>query len=228
MDQPIDVPPSEAVKQDSVAGHAPDPQKHYDSPQSLAEDQDLDPAAREALLTEWRYDLEQRLDAEAEGMGSADTAVTPDMSGLSAELGSVASAQGIAADEAAPTPSDHSFDHAEISEKSADIAQKENTHLTQENQNQSTIRSALAAPIAEKISEVFENNPLLASAAAFATTRIALRSLTGLFAVGMIAGGLFYLRESQRTGLDDARRAARKAKKKVTRQLHKMTDTQSA
>ncbi|WP_421839086.1 hypothetical protein [Novosphingobium sp.] len=90
------------------------------------------------------------------------------------------------------------------------------------------IRSALATPIAARITEALENNPLLASAAAFATTRIALRSLAGLVAVGLIAGGLIYVQQNRSTSLDDARRLARKAKKKAAKELRKVSEAVTA
>ncbi|WP_298191275.1 hypothetical protein [Novosphingobium sp.] len=90
------------------------------------------------------------------------------------------------------------------------------------------ICSALATPIAAKITEALENNPLLASAAAFATTRIALRSLTGLLAVGLVAGGLIYVQQNRSDNLHEARRLARKAKKKAARELRKVSDAVTA
>lgn len=87
-----------------------------------------------------------------------------------------------------------------------------------------SIRSALATPIAAKITDALENNPLLASAAAFATTRIALRSLTGLLAVGLVAGGLIYVQQNRSTSLDHARRLARKAKKKAAKELRHLSE----
>jgi hypothetical protein len=91
-----------------------------------------------------------------------------------------------------------------------------------------SIRSALATPIAERITEAFEDNRLLASAAAFATTRIALRSLTGLVAVGLIAGGLIYMQQNRSASLDDARKLARKAKKKAAKELRKVSEAATA
>ncbi|WP_298164021.1 hypothetical protein [Novosphingobium sp.] len=90
------------------------------------------------------------------------------------------------------------------------------------------IRTAMATPIAARITEAFEDNPLLASAAAFATTRIALRSLTGLVAVGLIAGGLIYVQQNRSASLDDARRLARKAKKKAAKELRKVSEAVTA
>ncbi|WP_298189430.1 hypothetical protein [Novosphingobium sp.] len=100
--------------------------------------------------------------------------------------------------------------------------------MNQETNISETIRSALETPFAERIGDVFENSPLLASVAAFATTRIALRSLSGLVAVGLIAGGLLYIQRSRATGLDEARRIARKAAKKAAKEVRKVADAVTA
>lgn len=90
------------------------------------------------------------------------------------------------------------------------------------------IHSALATPIAAKITDALENNPLLASAAAFATTRIALRSMAALLAVALVAGGLIYVQQNRSAYLDDARRLARKAKKKATKELRHLSESATA
>ena len=77
--------PSEAVQQDSVEDKAPNPRKHYDSPEALAEDVDLDLATREALLLEWKYDLTQQLEAESEGMGAPASSGASQNARLAAE-----------------------------------------------------------------------------------------------------------------------------------------------
>ena len=100
--------------------------------------------------------------------------------------------------------------------------------MNQETRIGETIRSALETQLAERIGDVFENNPLLASAAAFATTRIALRSLSGLMAVGVIAGGLLYFQRSRATGLEEARRLARKATKKAAKEVRKVAEAATA
>lgn len=64
--------PAQAVHDDAAADKAPDPRRHYSSPEDLREDIELDLAAREELLREWQQDLDQRLDAEAEGMSASD------------------------------------------------------------------------------------------------------------------------------------------------------------
>jgi hypothetical protein len=100
--------------------------------------------------------------------------------------------------------------------------------MEQETDIGESIRSALATPLAERIGEALENNPLLASVAAFATTQIALRSLSGLVAVGLIAGGLLYLQQNRTASLEDARRLARKAKKKAAKDVRKVTEAATA
>jgi hypothetical protein len=64
--------PAEAVTNDAAADKAPDPRRHYASPEDLREDIDLDLDAREELLRQWQKDLDQRLEAEAEGMSVSD------------------------------------------------------------------------------------------------------------------------------------------------------------
>ena len=100
--------------------------------------------------------------------------------------------------------------------------------MEQTTQISETIRNALATPIAARIVDSLEHNPLLASAAAFATTKIALRSLTGLLAVGLIAGSLIYVQQNRSDNLDKARRLARKAKKRAAKELHKIAEVTTA
>jgi hypothetical protein len=64
--------PSQAVTQDAAADKAPDPRRHYSSPEELAEDIDLDRDTREELLRQWQKDVDQRLEAESEGMSASD------------------------------------------------------------------------------------------------------------------------------------------------------------
>lgn len=64
--------PSQAVTEDAEAEKAPNPRRHYSSPEELREDIDLDLEAREELLRQWQKDLDQRLEAEAEGMSASD------------------------------------------------------------------------------------------------------------------------------------------------------------
>lgn len=64
--------PADAVNIDAAKEKAPDPRRHYSSPEDLREDIDLDVATREELLRQWKKDLDQRLEAEAEGMSASD------------------------------------------------------------------------------------------------------------------------------------------------------------
>jgi hypothetical protein len=64
--------PVDAINQDAAEDRAPDPRKHYASPECLLEDGNLDPSAREQLLTAWKDEVDQLLAAEAEGMSASD------------------------------------------------------------------------------------------------------------------------------------------------------------
>jgi hypothetical protein len=64
--------PSENVSNDAEASRAPDPRRHYDSPEDLREDVSLDLENREELLRQWQKDIDQRLNAESEGMSASD------------------------------------------------------------------------------------------------------------------------------------------------------------
>jgi hypothetical protein len=64
--------PSHAINDDALAAKAPDPRKHYDSPEDLREDIDLPLDRREELLRQWQKDLDQQLTAESEGMSASD------------------------------------------------------------------------------------------------------------------------------------------------------------
>ncbi|MBV1688423.1 hypothetical protein KRR38_12240 [Novosphingobium sp. G106] len=66
------IEPAQAVSHDAAAAKAPDARRHYSSPEDLAEDIDLDIATRQDLLSQWKRDLDQRLEAESEGMGASD------------------------------------------------------------------------------------------------------------------------------------------------------------
>jgi hypothetical protein len=64
--------PAQAVSDDAAREKAPDPRRHYASPEDLREDIDLDLTTREELLRQWMKDLDQRQLAEAEGMSASD------------------------------------------------------------------------------------------------------------------------------------------------------------
>lgn len=67
-----DMTPADAIKQDESSDRAPDPRKHYASPEDLLEDIELNPAERSALLTQWKDEVDGQLAAEAEGMSASD------------------------------------------------------------------------------------------------------------------------------------------------------------
>lgn len=64
--------PADKVADDADREKAPDPRRHYSSPEDLREDIDLDLETREDLLREWRAELDRRLESEAEGMSASD------------------------------------------------------------------------------------------------------------------------------------------------------------
>lgn len=64
--------PADKVADDAHRDRAPDPRRHYASPEDLREDIALDLAKREELLSEWRAELDRRLESEAEGMSASD------------------------------------------------------------------------------------------------------------------------------------------------------------
>lgn len=72
MSDPVADAPADAVTKDAAADKAPDPRRHYASPEDLREDIALDIATREELLRQWKQDLDRRLEAEAEGMSASD------------------------------------------------------------------------------------------------------------------------------------------------------------
>lgn len=64
--------PADAIRHDEAADRAPNPRLHYPSPEDLLEDASIDIAAREALLAEWKDEVDAQLAAEAEGMSASD------------------------------------------------------------------------------------------------------------------------------------------------------------
>ena len=51
---------------------APNPRKHFASPEALLADPDLSDDEKRALLAEWDSEMDGRLNAESEGMGISD------------------------------------------------------------------------------------------------------------------------------------------------------------
>jgi len=64
--------PADAVRRDEEKSRAPNPRRHYASPEDLLEDIEIEPSAREALLMEWKDEVDAQLAAEAEGMSASD------------------------------------------------------------------------------------------------------------------------------------------------------------
>lgn len=84
--------PAKLVSQDADAEKAPNPRQHYDSPEELREDVNLDIEVRHHLLTEWKQDLDRRLESEAEGMSASDPISEEREARLAAELRRVCTA----------------------------------------------------------------------------------------------------------------------------------------
>ena len=56
----------------ALGGDAPDPRKHFDTPEHLLDADGISEPEKRALLEEWRSEMDNRLDAEAEGMSASD------------------------------------------------------------------------------------------------------------------------------------------------------------
>lgn len=64
--------PADHIVTDDLENRAPDPRRHYASPEDLREDVDIDLASREQLLCQWKDEVDSELAASAEGMGSVE------------------------------------------------------------------------------------------------------------------------------------------------------------
>lgn len=64
--------PSQAIAGDAEAEKAPNPRRHYKSPEDLVDDVNLDLATRQELLREWAHDVDRLLESESEGMSASD------------------------------------------------------------------------------------------------------------------------------------------------------------
>ncbi|MBU6269090.1 MAG: hypothetical protein KGN34_16200 [Sphingomonadales bacterium] len=64
--------PSQAIEGDAEAEKAPNPRRHYKSPEDLVDDVHLDLATREDLLREWSHEVDRLLESESEGMSASD------------------------------------------------------------------------------------------------------------------------------------------------------------
>lgn len=64
--------PAQRVARDEAKERAPNPRRHYKSPELLMADATLSDADKLSLLQEWDLDLNNRLGAEEEGMSAQD------------------------------------------------------------------------------------------------------------------------------------------------------------
>lgn len=85
MDSSAHPMPSQEIAGDAENDQAPDPRRHYRSPEELVEDVNLDLAQREELLREWKHDIDRMLESESEGMSASDPISAERESRLAAE-----------------------------------------------------------------------------------------------------------------------------------------------
>jgi CheY-like chemotaxis protein len=71
---------------------APNPRKHFDTPEALLADPGLADAEKKALLTEWDSEIDGRLNAESEGMSASDPISAKREARLADEAGHVKTA----------------------------------------------------------------------------------------------------------------------------------------
>jgi CheY-like chemotaxis protein len=71
---------------------APNPRKHFDTPEALLADPELADAEKQALLAEWDSEIDGRLNAESEGMGVSDPLTAGKEARLADEAGHVKTA----------------------------------------------------------------------------------------------------------------------------------------
>ena len=76
----------------ALAVDAPDPRKHFTSPEALLANPDLTNQEKQALLSEWESEIDGRLNAEAEGMGFSDPLTARKEGRLADEAGRVKTA----------------------------------------------------------------------------------------------------------------------------------------
>jgi len=83
-------PASSAVL--AMADDAPNPRKHFNSPEALLADPELSDDEKQALLTDWDSEIDGRLNAESEGMGVSDPLTARKEGRLADEAGRVKTA----------------------------------------------------------------------------------------------------------------------------------------
>ncbi len=97
--------PAEGVQTDAARDRAPDPRRHYDSPEDLREDVELDRSTREQLLKQWKDEVDAQLSAESEGMGASDPMRAEAEARLASEARRVSEAlSALQAENVAPSP----------------------------------------------------------------------------------------------------------------------------
>lgn len=72
MTSTFETGPADGVHADAAADRAPDPRRHYASPEDLRDDVDLPLDARRELLMQWKDEIDLQLAAESEGMSASD------------------------------------------------------------------------------------------------------------------------------------------------------------
>lgn len=70
--QQTSLSPAAKVAKDEAKSRAPNPKRHFHTPEILVEDESLTDAEKYALLCEWDLELTNRLKAEEEGMSASD------------------------------------------------------------------------------------------------------------------------------------------------------------
>jgi hypothetical protein len=83
--------PARRVAEDGRDNRAPDPARHFASPDLLAADANLTDSEKVKLLQEWATDVDRRLNAEEEGMGASDPLRSEQEGRLAAEAAQVQS-----------------------------------------------------------------------------------------------------------------------------------------
>lgn len=64
--------PARKVAKDEAKARAPNPQRHFHSPDLLLDDDSLTDREKYDLLREWDLEIDNRLKAEEEGMSASD------------------------------------------------------------------------------------------------------------------------------------------------------------
>lgn len=86
--QTAEVTPAAMALDDNV----PNPRKHFDTPEALLADPELKPEEKQSLLQEWDSEMDNRLNAEAEGMSASDPISARKEGRLATEAGNVKTA----------------------------------------------------------------------------------------------------------------------------------------